>query len=111
MLNVSCKGGTRIEIKGVAHTKWIPELTHVECFRQWALLAIREKLLTRTKKINWKISYIELNPNDFLFDYLPITQAIERNEKIYAVNLPYFGDILSHFTQPGKAFYDEFTIA
>ena len=108
-VNVSCKGGTRIEIKGVAHTKWIPELTHVECFRQWALLAIREKLLTRTKKINWKISYIELNPNNFLFDYLPITQAIERNEKIYAVNLPYFGDILSHFTQPGKAFYDEFT--
>ena len=37
-VNVSCRGGTRVEIKGVSHTKWIPELTHNECFRQWALL-------------------------------------------------------------------------
>ena len=28
-VNVSCTGGTRIEVKGVAHTKWIPEVTHV----------------------------------------------------------------------------------
>jgi glutamyl-tRNA(Gln) amidotransferase subunit E len=26
-VNVSCRGGHRVEIKGVAHTKWIPELT------------------------------------------------------------------------------------
>ncbi len=41
-VNVSCRGGSRVEIKGVAHTKWIPELTHNECFRQWALLDIKE---------------------------------------------------------------------
>ncbi|TFH47986.1 MAG: Glu-tRNA(Gln) amidotransferase GatDE subunit E, partial [Bacteroidia bacterium] len=27
-VNVSCEGGTRVEIKGVAHIKWIPELSH-----------------------------------------------------------------------------------
>jgi len=27
-VNVSCRGGSRVEIKGVAHTRWIPELTH-----------------------------------------------------------------------------------
>jgi len=43
-VNVSCKGGTRVEIKGVAHTGWMPELTHIECFRQWALLAVKEML-------------------------------------------------------------------
>jgi glutamyl-tRNA(Gln) amidotransferase subunit E len=107
-VNVSCKGGTRIEIKGVAHTKWIPELTHVECFRQWALLAIREKLTSRCKKQDWKMSYTELDPKAFNFYYTPITQAIKRKEKLYAVNLPSFGELLSHFTQPGKAFYDEF---
>lgn len=107
-VNVSCKGGTRIEIKGVAHTKWIPELTHVECFRQWALLAIREKLTSRCKKQDWKMSYTELDPKDFNFYYTPITQAIKRKEKLYAVNLPCFGELLSHFTQPDKAFYDEF---
>jgi glutamyl-tRNA(Gln) amidotransferase subunit E len=108
-VNVSCLGGTRVEIKGVAHTKWIPELTHVEAFRQWMLLAIREKLRKRILKENWKMQSLELNFKDFHFYYTPIQQAIERNEKLYAVNLPKFGGLLSHFTQPGKPFYDEFT--
>lgn len=107
-VNVSCTGGTRVEIKGVAHTKWIPELTHVECFRQWALLAIRDTLCSRTSKENWKTSFIELTPKDFSFYYGPLTDAIERKEKLYAVNLPHFGGLLSHFTQPGVPFADEF---
>jgi len=108
-VNVSCAGGTRVEIKGVSRTKWIPELTHVEAFRQWALLAIREELKKRISKEDWKIQMIELDPKDFHFYYTPIQQAIERNEKLYAVNLPKFRGLLSHFTQPAKPFYDEFT--
>ena len=107
-VNVSCKGGTRIEVKGVAHTKWIPEVTHVECFRQWALLAIREQLKARIKKEDWKMSYMELNPKEFHFYFDPITDAIKRGEKVYAVNLPQFAGLLSHFTQPGHPFYCEF---
>ena len=107
-VNVSCKGGTRIEVKGVAHTKWIPEVTHVECFRQWALLAIREQLKSRIKKENWKMNYMELNPKEFHFYFDPITDAIKRGEKVYAVNLPQFAGLLSHFTQPGHPFYCEF---
>jgi len=107
-VNVSCTGGTRIEIKGVAHTKWIPELTHIECFRQWALLAIKDELNKRTSKENFKVQAIELNPKDFNFYYSPITDAIDRKEKLYAVNLPFFAGILSHFTQPGVPFADEF---
>jgi len=108
-VNVSCAGGSRVEIKGVSHTKWIPELTHREAFRQWALLAIREELKKRIQKENWKMQTIELNPKDFNFYYVPVQEAIERKEKLYAVNLPKFGGLLSHFTQPDKPFYDEFT--
>ena len=108
-VNVSCAGGTRVEIKGVSRTKWIPELTHVEAFRQWALLAIREELKKRIAKENWKMQAIALDPKDFHFYYVPIQEAIERKEKLYAVNLPKFGGLLSHFTQPTKPFYDEFT--
>jgi len=108
-VNVSCAGGTRVEIKGVSHTKWIPELTHVESFRQWALLSIREELKKRIQKESWKMQSLELDPKDFHFYYTPIQHAIERNEKLYAVNLPKFGGLLSHFTQPTKPFYDEFT--
>lgn len=107
-VNVSCKGGTRVEIKGVAHTKWIPELTHVEVFRQWALLAIRDELLGRVKPENWKMQSQELEPKNFHFYYTPLNEAIARGEKLYAVNLPHFEGLLSHFTQPGKPFYDEF---
>ena len=107
-VNVSCTGGTRIEVKGVSHTKWIPEVTHVECFRQWALLAIREQLKARISKENWKMNYMELNPKEFHFYFDPITDAIKRGEKVYAVNLPQFAGLLSHFTQPGHPFYSEF---
>jgi glutamyl-tRNA(Gln) amidotransferase subunit E len=107
-VNVSCTGGTRIEVKGVSHTKWIPEVTHVECFRQWALLAIREQLKARISKENWIMNYTELNPKEFHFYFDPITDAIKRGEKVYAVNLPQFAGLLSHFTQPGHPFYSEF---
>lgn len=107
-VNVSCKGGTRIEVKGVSHTKWIPDVTHYECFRQWALLAIRDELQKRIKKEDWKMGVMELNPKQFKFYFTPITDALQRNEKLYAVNLPQFAGLLSHFCQPGRPFYDEF---
>ena len=106
-VNVSCKGGTRIEVKGVSHTKWLPEVSHIECFRQWALLAIREKLQARCSKEQWQMNHVVLDPKDFNFYYTPITDAIARGEKLVAVNLPHFGGLLSHFAQPGRPFYDE----
>jgi len=64
-VNVSCRGGTRVEIKGVSRTRWIPELTHNEAFRQWALLHVREILLKRCKKEDWKMSYVELDSTNY----------------------------------------------
>jgi glutamyl-tRNA(Gln) amidotransferase subunit E len=109
-VNVSCKGGTRVEIKGVAHTKWMPELTHNECFRQWSLLRIKGLLEKNiSDRVNWKINSIELDPKQFSIIYKPIVAAVENKYKLYAVNLPDFMGILSHFTQPGKMFANEIT--
>lgn len=107
-VNVSCKGGTRVEIKGVAHTKWIPELSHNEVYRQWALLAIRDLLKKRCKKDDWKMTSLKLNPKEYKFYFTPVVDAINHGEQLWAVNLPHFAGLLSHFTQPGKPFYDEF---
>ncbi|MBT3261582.1 Glu-tRNA(Gln) amidotransferase subunit GatE [bacterium] len=107
-VNVSCTGGTRVEIKGVAHTKWIPELTHNEVFRQWALLKIRDRLKKKIKDSqNWKIKVTEIS-----FDKVePLTEAMKQaqanNEKLVQVILPGFKGILSYFTQPGRVFADE----
>lgn len=107
-VNVSCKGGSRVEIKGVAHTKWIPELTHIECFRQWALLQIRAQLKKRQKEVaKWKPNHQTLRFHSYDFSHDPIIQAKKQMHKIVAVNLPEFKGILSHFTQPTKVFANE----
>jgi glutamyl-tRNA(Gln) amidotransferase subunit E len=107
-VNCSCRGGSRVEIKGVSHNKWIPELTHNEAFRQWALLHIRELLNKRMKNgKNWKISSTNMNSADFDVDYVPLVRAKANKSKFAGVNLPGFKGILSHFTQPGKIFADE----
>lgn len=107
-VNVSCKGGTRVEIKGVAHTKWIPELTHNECFRQWALLNIKNILKNKNiDKEKWSIVSKQLDFSFLETNYKPLLDAEKNNHKTYAVKLPHFQGILSHFTQPTKMFADE----
>ena len=107
-VNVSCEGGTRVELKGVAHNKWIPELSHNECFRQYALLHIKTLLNERirdTEKWNIKNLEIDFSQPDLLFK--PVRQALDNGLRIIAVNLPHCQGILSHFTQPGHIFADE----
>jgi glutamyl-tRNA(Gln) amidotransferase subunit E len=107
-VNVSCKGGTRVEIKGVAHTKWIPELTHNEAFRQWCLLLIRDELLMRFgKKTVWKIEHQHINPSEFNFNHQPLLSALVQKQELLLVKLQGFKGILSHFTQPGQCFANE----
>lgn len=107
-VNVSCTGGTRVEIKGVAHTKWIPELTHNECFRQWSLLRMRDELLTRVKDPKaWKIDYAMLDFDAFTITHPAIKDARDAGYKLMAVNLPHFKGILSWFNQPGIMFAEE----
>ncbi len=109
-VNVSCRGGHRVEIKGVAHTQWIPELTHNEAFRQWALLNVREELKKRvTEPANWKCRVEEIPFGTFSFPCDDIKEANARGEKLYAVNLPHFQGLLSFFTQPGKCLADEYS--
>ena len=103
-VNVSCKGGTRVELKGVQHAKWIPELSHNECFRQWSLVQLAEKLNKKLKKAHWKVEVADVG---FKTDYTPICDAKAADGALKVVKLPGFRGVLSHFTQPGKMFADE----
>jgi glutamyl-tRNA(Gln) amidotransferase subunit E len=106
--NVSCRGGSRVEIKGVSSTKWMPELTHVEAFRQYALLNIRSILnKKKIKKNGWKIGSAEIDLREIKLTYPAIIEAKEQGHKCIAVNLGQFEGILSHFTQPGQMFANE----
>ncbi len=106
-VNVSITGGTRVEIKGVAHIAWIPELTHNEGFRQKALLEIKDRLHRQIPDPPaWKIHHRELSLNQ-IPEGLPIDKFDSDHIKVVAVNLPGFKGILSFFTQPGKSFSNE----
>ncbi len=107
-VNVSCKGGTRVEIKGVAHTKWIPELTHNEAFRQWSLLLLRDQLLKQiAEPKDWKISNKGILATDIPEANDLIKEAEADGNWFQLICLPGFKGALSHFTQPGQSFANE----
>jgi len=107
-VNVSCRGGARVEIKGVSHTRWIPELTHNECYRQWALLQIKKILNERiSDNKHYKINHAFMSWTSIKQKTVIFKEAKAKQFKLVAVNLPHFSGILSHFTQPGKMFANE----
>ena len=107
-VNVSISGGTRVEIKGVAHIAWIPELVHNEAFRQQALLEIRKELQARAiDPTTWKIAQKELDLDACETIHPLLKEAKKKKLQLLAVNLPGFKGILSFFTQPGNLFADE----
>ena len=105
-VNASIAGGTRVEIKGVAHITWIPELTHNEAFRQKSLLTIADMLKKRFSNAGeWKIRQTRLD--NHLLELLPHRESDHDPMEVHAVALPGFGDIMAFFNQPGLTFADE----
>ena len=107
-VNVSIKGGTRVEIKGVDRIPFIPKLIYNEVLRQYSLLKIKDELKSRgiTEKT------FEANSEN-ITQYLqnttwePISRAIKRGEEIHCVNLKGYSGILSFPTQTGRVFSRE----
>ncbi|UCG26681.1 MAG: hypothetical protein JSV24_06780, partial [Bacteroidales bacterium] len=107
-VNVSCRGGSRVEIKGVSHNKWIPGLSHNEAFRQYALLNIKQLLKAKIRNPgSWNINHFRPSSPELEFDNPQIKEAVNRGDSVVIVNLPGFQGILSHFTQQDKMFADE----
>lgn len=107
-VNVSIRGGTRVEIKGVSHISYIPDLVHTEAFRQRSLLEIRSELLARMPDWSgWQIRHAEVDPDLLATTSSPVREAQRKKYRLVAVNLPGFRGLLSFFTQPGRSFADE----
>jgi len=105
-VNVSVDGGTRVEIKGVQHIRWIPQLTHNEAFRQKALLLIRDELQRRVSDPTaWAAAHVPLSDADRHL----VDGAVPSSTSAVIFRLPRFGGLLSFFTNPGRTFADEFS--
>ena len=65
-VNVSVRGGRRVEIKGVPKAGWAPRLVHGEAVRQVNLLELRDELLNRGFT----------SPDDISIDHRDVTDSV-----------------------------------
>ncbi len=105
-VNVSIEGGTRVEIKGVQHIRWIPELTHNEAFRQKALLLVRDELARREVDAKtWTPRHVEWSGAESV----EAAAILQPEASAAVVCLPGFAGLLAFPTNPGRTFADEFS--
>ncbi len=108
-VNVSVRGGTRVEIKGVSSIKRIPTLVHNEAFRQIALLEIRDELARRKITAeSFSSAEADLTEKIGKTRFLPILHALEKGGRVYGVLLRGFEGLMRHSTGPGRSFFQEF---
>ena len=102
-LNVSIKGGARVEIKGVQELDMIPVIIEREIERQLNLIEIRDELKRRG-----------VTPEDITEEFHDVTdifentgskiiaRTIERGGKVLAIKLPKFRGLIGREIQPGR---------
>lgn len=107
-VNVSIKGGRRVEIKGVSGIPTIPLLVHTEAFRQRALLDIADELKRRKiTKDSFRSETIKITDIVKNTLYYPVAETVKKNEEVFAVLLKGYRGIMSTKTQPETTFSKE----
>jgi glutamyl-tRNA(Gln) amidotransferase subunit E len=107
-VNVSVRGGTRVEIKGVPRIPRIPLLTYNEALRQWNLLRLRDELQRRGimaetfKSETEDVTRLLLRTN-----YQPLRTALDAGFTANAVVLRGFQGLLNWQTQTNTYFSRE----
>ena len=107
-INISIKGGERIEIKGVQKLDWIPLLVNFECQRQLSLIEIKKDL----KKMNLTPSIIKKDTKDLskFFKNTPcrfVKNGIKNGQKLIAMKIPGFKGIYGKELNPKRRFGTE----
>ena len=93
-INVSIKGGTRVEIKGVQKLDWIPNLINHEISRQLKLIEIKNEL----EKRNLSVKDIDNKPVDLtsIIDVSRknfIAKGVKAGKLLYGINFKGFKGI------------------
>ncbi|MFH1789086.1 MAG: Glu-tRNA(Gln) amidotransferase subunit GatE [Candidatus Altiarchaeota archaeon] len=114
-LNVSIKGGERIEVKGVQELRAIPVIVENEVKRQLALIEIKKELSGRKVKPD----DFEVKPGKFTVNFQEVTdcfsdddrtlirKSIEVKRKFLGMRLPGFAGLLGRELMPDHRFGTE----
>lgn len=107
-VNVSVAGGSRVEIKGVPKTGWIPALTHHEALRQCDLLLI-SKLLAQRNITEATLNTPKFDLTKTLTDTKSemIKSVPAKRRYIGGIKLTGLAGIITQPAQPTKTFADE----
>ena len=109
-INISIRGGTRVEIKGVQHPEWFKPLIDNEIIRQKNLIEIAKELRKRGVSKEMIMNQQPVDATDVFKRTKArfIQKAIRRGEKVYAIKLPGFGGLLGREIQKNRRFGKEF---
>jgi glutamyl-tRNA(Gln) amidotransferase subunit E len=97
-VNVSVKGGARIEIKGAQDLKGIPLLVENEANRQIVLLNIKEKI----KHVRFNANILDLTKVFSKTNCKFIKKNIDEKGIVFGIRVPEFKGILGTETMPGR---------
>ncbi len=107
-VNVSIRGGTRIEIKGVAKIGYIESLSKIEAYRQKALLDLRHELrASDLTSAHFKPEFTVLDKIQAEGEGFDPDDLDSRGHKAALMILPGFKKYIDWPTQPGLSFIDE----
>jgi len=109
-VNVSVRGGTRVEIKGVPQIWRIPHLIYNEAMRQCALLDIRHELKQRgVTPDTFQYTTHDVTRLVSKASYEPIRAALAEGLRVKCTVLKGFAGLLNHPTQEHTTFATEFS--
>jgi glutamyl-tRNA(Gln) amidotransferase subunit E len=97
-INLSIKGGSRAEIKGVQNLAMFPRLCRHEAVRQHSLIELRDKMRKRG-----------LKKEDFEHTYVDVTHifTLKNGNKAFATIFPKMKELFGIEIQPNKDFGEE----
>ena len=105
-VNVSIKGGARIEIKGAQDLRQLPLLVELEVKRQKELLKIKEEL----KKVKLpSLNIVDVTPLFTISGANLIKNTLAKKGKVLAVKLPGFAGFIGREVQPERRLGTEFS--
>lgn len=107
-VNVSVRGGTRVEIKGVPRIPRIPLLVYHEAMRQWNLLRLRDELHRRgITAETFRADTEDVTRILLKTPFQPVRDALERGLVASAVALRGYRKLFNWTTQPATTFAKE----
>ncbi|HSN68027.1 MAG TPA: hypothetical protein VLV48_02215, partial [Thermoanaerobaculia bacterium] len=108
-VNVSVRGGNRVEIKGVPRAGYAVALVHNEGIRQHRLLQMRDELHRRGFVGTDSIRVEPIDVSDVFagVDLGFVRRALEAGGRVFAVKAPGLAGFAQYPTQPETTFLDE----